>query len=91
MQNTIVAFTTIIVAMSHGSYNLNRNNNGYQPYNRQDSRVNYGNNYDSGRRGTGAFSQPQRDSRSNMGVRPENSNQESSRQVNGTTIVGGRR
>jgi hypothetical protein len=75
----------------HGNYNLNRNNNGYQPYNRQDSRVNYGNNYDSGRRGTGAFSQPQRDSRSNMEARPENSNQESSRQVNGTTIVGGRR
>ena len=53
--------------------------------------MNYGNNYDSGRRGTGAFSQPQRDSRSNMEARPENSNQESSRQVNGTTIVGGRR
>lgn len=75
----------------NGSYDNNRNNNGYQPYNRLDSRVNSGNNYDSGRRGSSVFSQPQHGTRSNVEARPENSNQGSSRQVNGTIIVGGRR
>ncbi len=83
-------------------YGYGRQSNSYYysvPQNRQSERVNYGNSYDSGRRGNSAFQQPQRDIqqsqrevRSNSSVKQDNyNNSGSTREVNGTIIVGGRR
>ena len=89
---------------NHETYDYGReyrNYGNYQGYNsyphhsvpnkRQSNSVNDGTRYDSGRRGSSNFSQPQRDSRSNGYDLPEKSNNGSTREVNGTIIVGGRR